>query len=147
MGIQTDIADLAELKRLAGAAEKGGQHIYTHHRDSNEWAANSAFISAARPEVVLALIAENESLRTTENTTACRLEVSEDTLRTIRRCLHQAEGDIDQNRELVDALRLFMGGCYPVSTEIDRRGHRWTEAYLDDALHAARMAMAKAAGK
>jgi len=63
MGIQTDIADLAELKRLADAAEKGGQHIYTHPRDSNQWAANRDFIGAASPETVLALIAQIMPLR------------------------------------------------------------------------------------
>lgn len=33
-------------------------------------------------------------------------------------------------------LRLFTGAAYPVSTEIDPRGYRWSEAYLDAALAA-----------
>ena len=147
MGIQSDIAGHADLKRLAAAADKGGHHIYTHARDSNNSVANAVFICAATPEAVLALIAENELLRARVNTIECQLEVSEDTLRTIRRCLHQAEGDIDQNRELVDALRLFVAASYPVSAEIDKRGHRWCEAWLDEALEGARKAMTKAPGQ
>lgn len=147
MIIQSEIVGLAELKRLAAAADKGGHHIYTSIRDSNNWATNDAFIDAATPETVLALIAENELLCSRADTAECRLEVSEDTLRTIRRCLRQAEGDIDQNRELVAALRLFVAASYPVSTEIDKRGHRWCEAWLDDALEGARNAMRKVPGQ
>jgi len=33
-----------------------------------------------------------------------------------------------------DALRMFIGAAYPVSTDIDPRGYRWCEAYLDQAL-------------
>ena len=33
-------------------------------------------------------------------------------------------------------LRLFTGAAYPVSTDIDPRGYRWSEAYLDAALQA-----------
>ena len=147
MTVQGENLDLAKLKRLAGAASKGGEHIYVFGRDSNNWAANAEFVSAASPEIVLALIEENDSLRARANTAECRLDVSEDTLRTIRGCLRQAEGDIDQNRELVDALRFFLGACYPVSTEIDKRGYRWSEAYLDEALEAARKAMKKASDR
>jgi len=35
----------------------------------------------------------------------------------------------------------------PVSTEIDDRGHRWTEAYLDQALPIARAAIARTEGE
>ena len=35
------------------------------------------------------------------------------------------------------ALRLFIGAAYPVDISIDPRGHRWSEAYLDQALTAA----------
>lgn len=43
---------------------------------------------------------------------------------------------------LREALRIFIGCAYPVSTEIDLRGHRWSEAYLDQALETARAALA-----
>lgn len=36
------------------------------------------------------------------------------------------------------ALRLFVGAAYPVSTDIDPRGYRWCEKYLDQALSKAR---------
>lgn len=41
------------------------------------------------------------------------------------------------------ALRLFTGACYPVSREIDERGYRWSEAYLDQALASVGAAMGK----
>lgn len=34
----------------------------------------------------------------------------------------------------VELLRIVIGCAYPVSTEIDPRGYRWSEAYLDEAL-------------
>lgn len=40
-----------------------------------------------------------------------------------------------------DALRLFMGAAYPVAPEINPRGYNWSEAYLDQALDAARKAL------
>jgi hypothetical protein len=49
--------------------------------------------------------------------------------------------------ELLEALRVFVSCSLPVSTEIDERGHRWTEAYLDQALPIARAAIAKATGE
>jgi hypothetical protein len=50
------------------------------------------------------------------------------------------------NAELLEALRVFVSCSLPVSTEIDERGHRWTEAYLNQALPMARAAIAKAEG-
>ena len=47
--------------------------------------------------------------------------------------------------ELVEALRIFVGCALPVSTEIDKRGHRWTEAYLDQALPIGIAALERAA--
>ncbi|MCD9087395.1 hypothetical protein [Stenotrophomonas sp. SY1] len=32
-----------------------------------------------------------------------------------------------------EVLRMMVGCAYPVSTEIDPRGYRWSEAYLDEA--------------
>jgi hypothetical protein len=42
-----------------------------------------------------------------------------------------------------EALTLFVKAAYPVSTDIDPRGHRWSEAYLDQALAAAERALAQ----
>lgn len=53
----------------------------------------------------------------------------------------------DVTQELLEALRVFVSCSFPVSTEIDERGHRWTEAYLDQALPIARAAIAKAEGQ
>jgi hypothetical protein len=49
--------------------------------------------------------------------------------------------------ELLEALRVFVSCSLPVSTEIDERGHRWTEAHLDQALPIARAAIARAEGE
>ena len=49
--------------------------------------------------------------------------------------------------DLLEALRVFVSCSLPVSTEIDDRGHRWTEAYLDQALPIARAAIARAEGE
>jgi hypothetical protein len=48
--------DLDKLEALARAAEKDGQHIYAHPRDSNKHADNEAWQRAASPEAFLALI-------------------------------------------------------------------------------------------
>ena len=53
--------------------------------------------------------------------------------------------DLEAQRDaLLEALRVFVSCALPVSTEIDERGHSWTEAYLDQALPIARAAIAKA---
>ena len=54
MTIEAD--DFRSLEALANAASKGGDHIYTHPRDDNNWQANDAFSKGATPEVVLELI-------------------------------------------------------------------------------------------
>ncbi|RQC90029.1 hypothetical protein [Pseudomonas aeruginosa] len=46
--------------------------------------------------------------------------------------------------ELLEALRIMVNACYPVSTEISDKGHAWCIAYLDQALPLARAAIAKA---
>ncbi|HFH2583027.1 hypothetical protein [Pseudomonas aeruginosa] len=46
--------------------------------------------------------------------------------------------------ELLEALRIMVNACYPVSTEISDKGHEWCIAYLDQALPLARAAIAKA---
>lgn len=65
------MSDYAELKRLAEDAiqhsEKIGEHDWYHENEVRSLLLSSTedaqFVSAARPEVVLALIAENEALR------------------------------------------------------------------------------------
>jgi hypothetical protein len=42
----------------------------------------------------------------------------------------------DRIQALEAALRQARSCAYPVSTEIDPRGHRWSEAYLDQLLPA-----------
>jgi len=50
--------DMDKLEALAKAADQGGgQHIYIHWRDSNNWQANEAWHNAASPEVFLHLLA------------------------------------------------------------------------------------------
>jgi hypothetical protein len=41
----------------------------------------------------------------------------------------------------VELLRMVVGCAYPVSTEIDQRGYRWSEAYLDEVLPQIKAAM------
>lgn len=41
----------------------------------------------------------------------------------------------------LELLRLIVRCAYPVSTEIDPRGYRWSEAYLDEALPHIRAAL------
>lgn len=48
--------ELTQLAELAEAAEKDGQHIYSHPRDSNHWKENAAWQMAASPEVFSSLI-------------------------------------------------------------------------------------------
>jgi hypothetical protein len=66
-------------------------------------------------------------------------------------CHKQAAAELRRlhavNAELLEALRVFVSCSLPVSTEIDERGHRWTEAYLDQALPIARAAIARAEGE
>lgn len=57
------------LRRLAAAADKHGQHIYTHWRDSNAAKANEEWHNAASPELVISLldrIAQLEAQRAAE---------------------------------------------------------------------------------
>ena len=44
------------LRTLAAAADKGGEHIYTHWRDSNAAKANEAWHRAVSPELVTGLL-------------------------------------------------------------------------------------------
>lgn len=49
-----NIQSLRELSIKATPGE--GQHVYTNPRDDNNWRNNEAFIAAANPAVVLALL-------------------------------------------------------------------------------------------
>lgn len=55
------------------------------------------------------------------------------------------DGVLAAAANLAAALRLFLGAAYPVSTDIDPRGYRWSEAYLDQA-RAAALAITTPAG-
>jgi hypothetical protein len=54
---------------------------------------------------------------------------------------------IEQQRQeiarLREALNIFAKCAYPVATEINPRGHNWSEAYLDQALPIAQAALEK----
>jgi hypothetical protein len=39
-----------------------------------------------------------------------------------------------ENERLKDIVRAFTGCAYIVSTQINKRGYNWSEAYLDEAL-------------
>ncbi len=56
----------------------------------------------------------------------------------MNRALDRVDVAISKARTALDArtqaLRYFIGAQHPVSTEIDERGHRWVQAYLDEAL-------------
>lgn len=45
--------------------------------------------------------------------------------------------------ELAEALRYFQHAKYAVSTEIDERGYRWSDAYLDQAIKRADAILAR----
>lgn len=47
---------------------------------------------------------------------------------------NSARALLEERDRLREALRIFIGCQYPVSTEIDSRGYTWCEAYLDEAL-------------
>ncbi len=55
--------DEQELRELAEAAEKDGDHIYTNPRDSNKWRDIEAWVNVASPAVVTALLDELATLR------------------------------------------------------------------------------------
>ena len=66
MGIQSSIADLANLKRLAEAVNQTYADLCEHGGDQLAEAWNSAELAyddAANPQVVLGLLAEVETLR------------------------------------------------------------------------------------
>ena len=59
--------------------------------------------------------------------------------------IQEAEDELNrltrQHDALLGALRVFVSCASPVSTEIDERGYRWIQAYLDQALPIARAAI------
>jgi len=58
---------------------------------------------------------------------------AEEAGRAIEGALQANEPDADVHVP-VELLGMVIGCAYPVSTEIDPRGYRWSEAYLDQAL-------------
>lgn len=60
---------LPDLRALAAAADKGGEHIYTHWRDSNAAKANEAWCRAASPELVIGLLDRIASLEAQQERT------------------------------------------------------------------------------
>ena len=50
------------LREAAQKANPGPHHIFTNPRDDNNWQANDAWHQAADPTLVLALLAERDSL-------------------------------------------------------------------------------------
>lgn len=48
--------------------------------------------------------------------------------------------------ELIEVAGMIERCAYDVSTEIDPRGHRWSEAYLDEVLPALRKALVRVKG-
>jgi septal ring factor EnvC (AmiA/AmiB activator) len=137
MSIQSEIVAEANLKSLAEWCRKiNGDAWFAEESSalaSIPTFSAEAFIAAASPVAVLALIgkheraaddshrnrqyfaeqvercdklkAENADLRAAITAIECRFEVSDDTLKVIRGCLRSAEGDIDRLREENDALR------------------------------------------
>jgi hypothetical protein len=60
--------DLDALEQAANLAEKQGQRIYTHPRDSKKWRENEKFIEQCSPEIILELIRRlREAERGAEN--------------------------------------------------------------------------------
>jgi hypothetical protein len=60
-----------------------------------------------------------------------------------RRDEMQAERDaaLKQVEGLREALQAFTGAAYPVSHQINSRGYNWSQAYLDEALALASVAL------
>lgn len=57
---------------------------------------------------------------------------------TLEAALAARDAEVARLRE---AVKIFLRCAYPVTTEIDRRGHSWSEAYLDEALPIASAAL------
>jgi len=100
-------AFVAEVERL-----ESFRIAYTEWSEKTEWARDGSTASELGKHLADVikvrfdrLKAENTALRAANNTTECRFEVSEDTLKVIRGCLRQAEGDIDLIRAENQALR------------------------------------------
>ena len=55
--------------------------------------------------------------------------------------------DMGEIERALEALNIFVKCAYIVSEEIDPRGHRWCEAWLDQALPIARQALAAIKGE
>jgi hypothetical protein len=136
----------AELRRLHAENER----LTALLADVGQVEAESASL---RPHLVLCM---DELRRLHDLVAACEPYLKEGETPAER--IERERGDTDavcrlyakereKNAELLEALRVFVSCSLPVSTEIDDRGHRWTEAYLDQALPIARAAIARAEGE
>ncbi|WP_426113544.1 hypothetical protein [Pseudomonas sp. DSP3-2-2] len=94
-----DLADLADLKQLIDRVLNDRRFCSDEFHKTLAEGAKGLIAESDR------LKTENKALRAEKRTIECRHEVSEDTLKTIRRCLHQAEQDIDQLMSQIAALR------------------------------------------
>lgn len=59
----------------------------------------------------------------------------------VYRLRRHIEAQADELANMREALNCFVRGQYPVSPEINPRGHNWCEPYLDEALLIARAAL------
>jgi len=109
--------DPEALRALAAAAEKDGQHIYTHWRDSNAAKANEAWHKAASPELFIGLldrIAELEAQQARKPLTVPALDtrsvVSDDEL--AKAFIGTNFGGADHRQELHIAVLKKASGYY-----------------------------------
>jgi hypothetical protein len=125
MGIQSDIADLAELKRLAEAIHGKGTTVEM----LNRWA---LFEAACKPQLILALIAENERLSRFEEAYSVWNEKTEwvqESAKTPELGQHRADvlrSRIDQLKAEIESLRSavnFAADTFGKITSSDGSGH------------------------
>jgi hypothetical protein len=94
---------------------------------------------------------ELESLRSVDRSqSADEIDAERSINQQLTNDLLQVEGERDQLkaenealRHKAEILRYFVGAACTCSTEIDARGYKWSEAYLDEALASAREAISK----
>lgn len=94
----------------------------------------SDLCEAARAIVLRASLAKRAGFTATAGITSDQIDALERAL--------AAQAPLRARIETLEAaLRGMVGGAYPVATEINPRGYNWCEAYLDQALPAARDAL------
>lgn len=124
--------DKAKLKELAQAVAE----LEDIPERQDEHAEAVAYLEThMHCHTILALIAEIERIELVS-----RLSCNHDAYMAVLAERDQLKAE---NEALRSALRAFTGARYPVSLQIDMRGHRWSEPYLDEAMELAKRAMAK----